>query len=174
MHPVTMFVIRDRVRIDAPLDRCFALSTSLAIVERELRMHPVPGTFHGHPLRTSGLVAAGDRVRWQGWQLGLPQYHVSLIQRFESNVHFQDKMIAGRFRFFEHDHHFRTELSGTPTDPTATILEDEIRFALPWGPLGWLGARFILYPHIRRLLARRFRLLKRIAESEEWRQYLPT
>jgi hypothetical protein len=29
-----------------------------------------------------------------------------------------------------------------------------------------------MVPHIRGLMARRFRLLKRVAESEEWRKYL--
>jgi hypothetical protein len=31
----------------------------------------------------------------------------------------------------------------------------------------------VMVPHIRRLLRRRFALLKRIAESEEWREYVP-
>ena len=162
-----MLTIRHQVRIQAPLGRCFALSTSLAVVERELHMHPVPGTIDGIPLRTSGLVTEGDRVRWQGRQLGLPQYHVSLIPVLEPNRFFQDRMIAGRFRSFEHDHRFRTE-------GPDTILDDEIRFSLPFGPIGWLVGRLILYPHIRRLLHRRFRLLKQLAETEAWRTYLPT
>lgn len=161
-----MHVIRDQVRIRAPLDRCFALSTSLAVVERELRMHPVAGGFGGAPLRTSGMVGLGDLVRWQGWQLGLPQYHVTLIPAFERDRFFQDRMVAGRFRHFEHDHRFRAEGGDS-------VLEDEIRFSLPGGPAGWLVGRLILYPHIRRLLRRRFRLIKQLAESEEWRAYLP-
>lgn len=161
-----MFVIRHQVRIHAPLERCFGLSTSLAIVERELHMHPVPSNFEGVPFRTSGFVVEGDRVRWEGRQLGLPQYHVSLICNFERNRFFQDRMIAGRFQHFAHDHHFRAEGS-------ETVLDDEIRFSLPWGPFGWVAARFVLRPHIERLLHRRFRLIKHLAEGEEWREYLP-
>ena len=160
-----MFVIRHQIRIHAPLERCFALSTSLAIVERELHMHPVAGVWDGVPLRTSGLVGDGDRVRWEGWQLGLPQYHVSLIWGFQRDGFFQDRMIAGRFRRFEHDHHFRSEGSDS-------VLEDEIRFSLPWGPAGWLVGRVLLYPHIKRLLQRRFHLIKHLAETEGWREYL--
>ena len=44
---------------------------------------------------------------------------------------------------------------------------------MPLGPLGWLVGRLIMVPHIRGLLRRRFRLLKRIAETDEWRSYLP-
>lgn len=53
------FMLRDEIVVWAPLERCFLLSTSIAIVERKLRMHPVGG-------RTSGLVRDGDTIRW-GW-----------------------------------------------------------------------------------------------------------
>ena len=166
-----MFILRESIEIAAPIERCFLLSTSLAIVERELHMHPVPAEYmdeHGNrqATRTTGLVTGNDRVRWEGWQLGLPQYHVSLIAPFEPYRFFRDRMVAGRFRSFEHGHAF------TPTQ-NGTRLNDEVRFTLPFGPFGWLAARFILVPHIRGLMRRRFRLLKQIAESNEWRRYLP-
>lgn len=91
--------MRDEIVIDAPLERCFLLSTSVEIVERKLGMHPTTG-------RTSGLVVEGDTVRWKGWQLGLPQFHESLIELFQLLIFFRDRMIAGRFSRFEHDHHF--------------------------------------------------------------------
>ncbi len=154
-----MFVLRDETLVRAPIERCFLLSTNLEIVERELGMHPVRG-------RTSGLVVDGDTVRWEGWQLGLPQFHESLIEAFHPPVFFRDRMIAGRFASFEHDHHLVDQGDGS------VLLRDEIRFIMP---LGWPGAvvgRLVLEPHIRGLMRRRFRLLKRISETEEWRRYL--
>lgn len=155
-----MFTLRHQTVVRAPLERCFLLSTSVAIVEKELRMHPVSG-------RTKGFVVGGDTVRWKGWQLGLPQMHESLISRFEPFSFFQDTMIAGRFAFFQHDHAFADNQDGTVT------LADELRFSMPFGWLGWLAGRWIMAPHIRGLLRRRFALLKRIAETEEWHGYLP-
>jgi ligand-binding SRPBCC domain-containing protein len=111
-------------------------------------------------------VVSGDRIRWQGWQLGLPQYHVSLISAFEPNRYFQDRMIAGRFKSFQHDHEF-TEIGGQ------ILLKDTVRFSLPMGSVGRVIGKRVMIPHIRGLLHRRFNLLKRIAESEEWRKYLP-
>ena len=67
-----MFTLRDSILIHAPIERCFALSTSIAIVQRELRMNPVAG-------RTSGLVTGGDTVRWEGLQFGFRNFHVSII-----------------------------------------------------------------------------------------------
>jgi ligand-binding SRPBCC domain-containing protein len=155
-----MFTLRDNTIIHAPIDRCFLLSTSVVIVQKELGMHPVEG-------RTSGLVTAGDKVLWKGWQLGLPQFHHSLISRFEPFRFFQDTMVAGRFKSFQHDHAFDTNPDGSIT------LADELRFSMPLGIFGWLVGRLIMVPHIRGLLRRRFRLLKRIAETDQWRDYLP-
>ena len=157
-----MFVIKDNTHIEAPMERVFLLSCSLAIVERELGMHPVA---EGGATRTTGLVVGGDRIYWKGWQLGMPLYHVSLISAYEPHRFFQDTMVTGWFRFFQHDHEF-TEIAGH------VLLKDTIRFSMPLGPLGrWYG-RKIMVPHIRGLLMRRFQLLKQIAESEEWRKYL--
>ncbi len=158
-----MFVLKENAHVRAPLERVFLLSTSLAIVERELGMHPVA---HGGATRTAGLVVGGDRVRWEGWQLGMPQYHVSLISQFEPLRFFQDTMIAGRFKFFQHDHEF-TEIGGQ------VLLKDVIRFSMPFGALGKLVGKYVMVPHIRGLMQRRFALLRAIAETEEWRQYLP-
>ena len=154
------FTLRDKIVVRAPIERCFLLSTNVKIVEHELKMRPVRG-------RTLGLVVSGDTVLWKGWQLGLPQHHESLIDGFEPPVFFRDRMIAGRFASFEHEHHFTDQGGGT------VLLSDELRFTMPWGWLGELAGQWLLVPHIRSLLHRRFALLKRIAESEEWREYLP-
>jgi hypothetical protein len=76
-------------------------------------------------------------------------------------------MIAGRFRSFEHDHRFIETANGT-------FLDDWIRFTMPRGWAGELVGRVILVPHILGLLRRRFALLRRLAETEEWRDYLPS
>lgn len=153
------FLLRDRITVCAPQDRCFLLSTSVAIVQRELKMRPVRG-------RVTGLVVGGDTVRWEGWQLGLPQFHESLIEDYRPCAFFRDRMLAGRFARFEHDHNFEPDGQG------CVLLWDELRFAMPWGWLGELVGRWILVPHIRGLMRRRFALLKSIAEGEEWKQYL--
>jgi len=155
-----MFTLRDSTLIHAPIERVFALSCSVAIVERELGMHPVAG-------KTAGLVTAADVIRWQGMQLGFPNYHVSLIvpETWEPPRFFQDRMIAGRFRSFEHDHRSTHTADGV-------LLNDEVRFAMPLGRPGWLVGKTVLVPHIRGLMRRRFHLLRRLAEGEGWREYL--
>jgi len=153
------FSLLDEIVVHAPIERCFLLSTSLEIVEQELHMKPVQG-------RTSGLVTAGETVLWRGWKFGLPQFHKSLIEAFEPPVFFRDRMIAGRFATFEHDHNFTQRADGS------VLLRDELRFSMPCGWPGSLVGRWLMVPHIRGLMRRRFKRLKRIAEGDEWRKYL--
>ncbi|KAA6456247.1 hypothetical protein DYQ86_25975 [Acidobacteria bacterium AB60] len=153
------FVLGDEQIVAAPLERCFLLSTSLALVARELKMKPVRG-------RTHGLVVAGDTVYWRGRKFGLPQFHESLIEDFQPYRFFRDRMISGRFGAFEHDHAFLPQPDGT------VLMRDEVRFSMRWGLCGDVIGAALLLPHIRRLMRRRFALLKRVAESDEWRRYL--
>jgi len=155
-----VFTLRATTLIHAPIERCFQLSTSLAIVEMELGMTPVAGGS-----RAAGLVQSGDTIRWEGRKFGFRQFHVSLIDRFEYPNFFRDRMIAGRFGSFQHDHCFAETSEGTR-------LDDELRFSMPYGPLGWLVGKFILVPHIRRLMQRRYVRLKQLLESDAWQQYV--
>lgn len=153
-----MYIVKDSIHIQAPIDRVFALSTSVDIVRLTLGMTPVAG-------RTAGLVLAGDTVDWRGWKFGLPQRHVSLISGYEAPVFFEDSQMKGRFAQFRHEHHLQQV-------GEHVLAYDKVHFALPFGPLGKLVAKHVMLPHITGLLARRFALLKRLAETEGWREYL--
>ncbi len=152
------FVLQDSILIQAPIERCFLLSTSIEVVAQTLAMRPVEG-------KTSGMILANDQLLWRGWKFGLPQMHETLITGFDAPVFFQDTMGRGRFARFQHDHHF------TETD-SGTLLEDELRFSMPFGWAGAAVGQLIMVPHIKGLLRRRFALLKRLAEGEGWRRYL--
>lgn len=154
------FAVHDEIRVNAPIDRCFQLSTSVELVQRELHMKPIRG-------RTTGFVQNGDTIVWRGWKFGLPHYHESIIESLDPNRFFRDRMLRGRFALFEHDHHFESQSDG------ATLLSDKIRFSMPLGSAGYATGKQILMPYIREVLRRRFQMLKNIAESEEWRRYLP-
>jgi ligand-binding SRPBCC domain-containing protein len=155
-----MFTISDSIFINAPIERCFLLSTSIELVARTLRMKPIEG-------KTSGLVMKGDKLLWAGWKFGFPQMHESLISQYERPAFFQDTMARGRFKRYEHDHYFY-EMD------ERTVLNDKIRFSMPLGFLGRLVGQFVLVPYLSRRLRRRLVLLKRVAENRrEWRKYLP-
>jgi ligand-binding SRPBCC domain-containing protein len=156
---IALFTVSDTIHIHAPIERCFLLSTHIELVGRTLGMRPVAG-------KSEGMVVGGDSLVWGGWKFGLPQVHESLITRYERPVFFQDTMRRGRFKRFQHDHHF-VEIDGH------TLLTDKLRFSMP---LGWPGKKvgqYVVVPLMCRLLRKRLELVKRVAETEEWRRYLP-
>ena len=153
-----MFRVKESTHINAPIDRCFLLSTSIDLVRETIGLRPVSG-------KTSGLIRHGDQLIWRGWKFGLPAMHETLITAYDRPTFFQDTMGRGRFRSFQHDHHFQ-EVGGQ------TLLWDVVRFSLPFAAPGRLVGKAILVPHVLRLMAARFELIKRLAEGEGWRQYV--
>lgn len=79
---------------------------------------------------------------------------------------FQDIMVAGAFKHMTHDHRFESHESGTR-------MHDRFEFSAPLGPLGWIAESLFLERYMRRFLLRRNAHLKRTAESDAWRRYLP-
>lgn len=154
-----MFTISDTIHIHAPIQRCFLLSTNVQLLQQTLGMHLTEDT-------PEGLAVGGDRLLWSGWKFGLPQRHETLVTRYERPEFFQDTMQRGRFKRFQHDHNF-IEIDGQ------TLLTDKLRFSLPMGWLGKKLAKHVVVPYIARLVRHRLELLKQVAESEEWRHYLP-
>lgn len=152
------FTLQDSTTIAAPIDRCFRLSTSIEVVALTLAMRPVSG-------KLAGTIEAGDQLLWRGWKFGLPQMHETLITGYRDPIYFQDTMGRGRFAAFQHDHHLKVVKGGT-------LLEDELRFSLPFGWAGSVVGAVMMVPHIRGLLRRRFALLKKLAEGDGWKAYL--
>jgi ligand-binding SRPBCC domain-containing protein len=153
-----LFTVSDTIHINAPIDRCFLLSTHVELAAQALRMPAVKG-------RTEGMARRGDRVSWGGRRFGLRRIHESEITRYERPVFFQDTMVRGRFKRLEYDHQF-VEIDGQ------TLLTDKVRFSMP---LGWVGravGKRVVVPRVARLLRRRLEILKQVAESDEWRRYL--
>ena len=89
------------------------------------------------------------------------------ITAMDRPAYFQDRMVTGTFRSMQHDHSFRTEAPGL------TQMTDVFCFAAPLPMLGRLAEVTFLRRYMRRLLRERNAVLRQIAESPEWRRYLP-
>jgi ligand-binding SRPBCC domain-containing protein len=133
--------------------------TSIELVSRTLRMHALQRD-------QTGLVQPNDQLIWHGWKFGLPQMHETLITAYDRPHYFQDTMGRGRFRRYQHEHTL-TEIDGH------TLVQDKIRFSLPFGWAGDMVAKHVIVPYVARLLHAHLQLLKRVAETDEWHKYLP-
>jgi ligand-binding SRPBCC domain-containing protein len=108
---------------------------------------------------TSGVMRQGETVTWKLRQYGIWVSHTSIISDYESPSYFQDRMIRGIFRSFEHNHFFH------PMSAARTTMRDEVSFSLPFWLLGKVSEWLLVRRRIVDLLIRRNQLIKTHAEA---------
>jgi ligand-binding SRPBCC domain-containing protein len=147
--------------VRAPRERVFDLARSI-----DAHQDSTSGT-HERAVAgvTAGLIGMGDEVTWEARHFGVRQRLAVRITAFDRPARFQDAMISGAFKRMVHDHEFAEHAGGT-------VMRDRFAFQSPLGPLGALADRLFLTAYLRRFLIRRNQVLKRLAESAEWRRYL--
>jgi ligand-binding SRPBCC domain-containing protein len=155
-------VIKLSTEIRAPLERAFDLARSVD-VHMASTAHTGERAVAGV---TSGLMELGQEVTWRARHFGTWQHLTSRITAFVRPFHFRDSMVRGAFQRFDHDHFFsqRGEL---------TLMRDVFDFEAPFGILGRIAGRLFLTEYMRRLLVTRNALIKTVAESDQWRDYIP-
>lgn len=147
--------------VDAPMERCFKLATSVEFhIASALPMKEtvVSGV-------SSGLLREGDMVKWSVQYRRLRLTHTSVVEVSRPFAHFREVMVAGIFDRYEHEHFFAAMDDGTR-------VRDELKFAAPFGPLGRMMEAAVMKRYMTSLQKRRNAALKHAAESDEWRLYL--
>jgi ligand-binding SRPBCC domain-containing protein len=153
-----MVTLREITVIQAPVERCFDLA-------RSVEVH-LAGNIHWGEQAvaaggvTSGLIEPGQRVTWRAKHFGVWQTLTSEITAMDRPRFFQDTMIAGIFRFMNHDHAFR------PLGADLTEMEDVFRFAAPVPVVGRVAEVLVLRRYMLALLRERNAAIKEIAEAE--------
>jgi ligand-binding SRPBCC domain-containing protein len=67
------------------------------------------------------------------------------IEAWEPPRRFVDAQIRGPYSLWEHTHTFEED------GPGATIIEDQVRYAIPFGPLGELANRLLVQRDLRQI-----------------------
>ena len=156
-----MPVIHLQTLINAPRERVFDLARSIDTHQAstgDSGERAVAGV-------TSGLIGLNEQVTWEARHLGVKQRLTSKITQLTRPSHFRDEMLTGAFKHLCHDHTFE-ERDGK------TLMTDRFEFSAPLGPLGWIAERLFLAAYMRGFIAERNAILRRMAESDEWKQYL--
>jgi ligand-binding SRPBCC domain-containing protein len=92
----------------------------------------------------------------------------SQVTVMDRPAYFRDKMERGIFRYMRHDHFFWF------SSPDETEMRDIFCFAAPVGILARLAEIMVLRRYMQALLRERNAVLRDIAESSAWREYLPS
>jgi ligand-binding SRPBCC domain-containing protein len=114
---------------------------------------------------THGFIGLNDEVTWEARHLGVTQRLTVRVTAFNRPRYFQDIMTQGAFKRMKHDHEFLDH-------PSGTLMMDRFEFQSPLGIIGRFVDRFFLTSYMQRFLVNRNSVLKRLAESEEWKRYL--
>jgi ligand-binding SRPBCC domain-containing protein len=156
-----MPVINLEILVNAPIDRVFDLARSIDLHRETMSKHDekaIAGV-------TSGLINLGETVTWQATHFGVRQTLTSEITVCDRPHHFQDVMVQGAFAGFTHDH-FLAET------PNGTLMRDVFAYESPLWILGYLADFLFLEKYMTELLRERNEMIRRAAESEDWREFL--
>ncbi|NYF53938.1 SRPBCC family protein [Tunturiibacter gelidoferens] len=161
-----MIKLEETTVIDAPIQRCFDLA-------RSVEVHLIANVHSGEQALavgeiTSGLAGLGQQVTWRAKHFGIWHNLTSETTALEPPSHFRVTMIQGIFRSMQADHLFRTLPSGE------TEMKDIFAIAAPLPFLGPLAEALFLRGYMLALVRERNAVIKQIAESSDWRHYLPS
>lgn len=151
--------------IEASIDRVFDLSRSvevhlLANVHGNEQALAIGGV-------TTGLTALGQQVTWRAKHFGFWHNLTSEVTAMEPPTYFQVTMVEGIFRSMQADHRLRSLPSGV------TELKDVFAIATPLPILGPISEALFLRRYMMALNRERNAVIRQLAESEDWRRYLP-
>ena len=157
--PSTCCCAGDAVSVHVFLRRTPVQASAQALFD----WHEAPGAFQRltpprepvRVLRQEGGIKDGAQVsvRVGPWPFSLRWDLEHRDYRYGES--FTDQQVRGPFRSWRHVHRM------LPTGPDSCILEDRIEYALPFGPLGDLVARFFVEPKLDRLFAFRHDVTRR-------------
>jgi uncharacterized protein (TIGR01777 family) len=102
-----------------------------------------------------GSIRPGDRTVVRLWMAGLPVHWVAEHYGYEPGRQFCDRELAGPFAVWEHVHRFAPQ-------GERCVLEDDITFRVPGGPLG----RLLGSGHAGGMLAKMFAYRHRITQDD--------
>ena len=145
--------------INAPISIVFDLSRSIDLHLQSMA-HSNETAIAG---RTSGLIECNETVTWRAKHFGVYHHLTVRITALEKYDRFIDVMEKGIFASMEHLHSFNVQ---------GNTMNCRFEFKAPYGLLGTLAEILFLKKYMRNLLLERNRVIKRIAESDEWKKLL--
>ena len=147
--------------IAAPVNVVFDLSRHIGVHKESMSKHKeeaVAGT-------RFGLIEKDETVTWKARHLFKNRLLRSKITEMKKPDMFIDEQVEGDFKMMRHEHHFKSCDNGT-------IVIDLFHYESPFGMLGkWFNSLYFTH-YLKRLLEQRNTTIKKLAESERWKNIL--
>lgn len=148
--------------IAAPLERVFDLSRSIDLHKfsmKDFNERPING-------KLTGFIELNETITWTAKHLFKQRMLKVKITALQKPVSFIDEQVEGDFKKMKHEHFFKPCENGT-------IMIDQFYFESPFGPVGKWFSQLYLSSYMKKLLEKRNVIIKRVAETNEWKHYLP-
>jgi hypothetical protein len=147
--------------IAAPIERVFDLSRSIQLHKYSMNSYneiPIDG-------KLNGLLNENETVTWKAKHFFKERILKVQLTSLQSPHAFVDEQVEGDFKKMKHEHFFKPIENGT-------IMIDQFYFETPYGMIGkWLNALY-LTKYLERLLTERNKVIKTVAESNQWKQFI--
>ncbi len=147
--------------IAAPIERVFDLSRSINLHQIST-IETYEKAIHGV---LNGIINKNETVTWQAKHLFKTRQFTTKITEMQSPDFFIDVMTRGDFKFFYHEHHFKSVKNGT-------IMIDVIKFESPYGFIGKIVDNFFLKSYLEKFIIKRNAVIKMYAETQKWKAIL--
>jgi ligand-binding SRPBCC domain-containing protein len=152
---VTVHLLERSQRVEIPIEHVFDFYTDSRNLEPmtppwlHFRLtNPGPVTMEPGALLNYALKLHGVPIRW-----------TTRIETWEPPTGFADTQVKGPYSLWEHTHVFEEDGAG------ATIVNDRVRYVLPYGPLGALVHRLFVRRDLRRIFDYRAEAFARLVAA---------
>ena len=147
--------------IAAAQERVFDLSRSIDLHKSSMKKYD-ESIIDG---KQTGLLDLNESVTWTARHLFKQRVIRVRLTKLQRPDYFVDEQEEGDFRMMKHEHYFKQIENGT-------IMIDQFHFETPHGFIGRLINNFYLENYMTQLLKERNKMIKDVAESNLWKQYL--
>jgi len=149
-------ILERRQRIERPIEEVFDFYGDARNLER------ITPPWLGFEVTTPGPIemGAGSLIEYRLRLHRVPVRWRTRIEAWEPPRRFVDAQIKGPYSLWEHTHTFEAD------GPGATLIEDRVRYSIPFGPLGELADRLLVQRDLRQIFDyRREAVARELARS---------
>ncbi len=128
-------------RVELPIEEAFAFYGDARNLER------ITPPWLGFEVTTPAPIemGVGTLIEYRLRLHRVPVRWRTRIEAWEPPRRFVDVQIRGPYSLWEHTHTFEQD------GPAATVIEDRVRYAIPFGPLGDLANRLLVRRDLRQI-----------------------
>jgi hypothetical protein len=141
--------------VAVPVEQAFA------VYGDTLNLEPMtPPWLHFHVTNADPVtMEPGALLHYRLRLHGVPIRWTTRIETWEPPARFVDSQLHGPYALWEHTHEFEPDASG------GTVIHDRVRYAIPYGPLGWLANRLFVRRDLERIFDYRATAFARLVEG---------